>query len=56
MHINLIYVVCLSAFQDGDFIFNKKLIPYATVQKANCPSRLKLREVVAFPDYKVNNL
>ena len=46
--------VSLSAFQDEDFAFKKYRFLAQPSKKANCPARLKLREVVTFPHYKVN--
>ena len=42
-------------FQDGDFTFKKNRFLTQPSKKANCPARLKLREVIAFPEYKVFN-
>lgn len=39
--------------QDGDFTFKKNRFLAQPSEKANCPARLKLREVIAFPDYKI---
>jgi len=44
-------------FSGWRFCFQKKKRFLAQpTKKANCPARLKLREVVAFPDYKVCKL
>lgn len=40
-------------FQDGDFTFKKNRFLAQPSKKANCPARLKLREIIIFPDYKV---
>ena len=48
-----IHIICLP-FSGWRFCLKKKNRFLAQPsKKANCPARLKLREVVAFPDYKV---
>ena len=42
------------ALQDGDFVLKKNRFLAQPSKKANCSARLKLREVVVFPAYKVN--
>ena len=39
--------------KDGDFLFKKRRFLAQNTKKVDCAAQIKLREVILFPDYKV---